>query len=78
MKTRTNHGGVIDLPELNPGLKIGDPVSFVRQKHVGQSIELRRMDGIVINFPTPNGNMVRVKYHGGNTVWLHRSKITRR
>ena len=77
MKTRTNHGALVDLPQLLPGLAIGDHVSFFRVNHVGQAIGLRRLDGVIVALSTPNGTKARIKYHGGNHVWLHRSKITR-
>lgn len=56
---------------------IGDKVKFVRSRPIGRSIEVKVMEGKIIEFSRPHGSKALIKYHGGNYIWRKVANLRR-
>lgn len=59
----------------NAAIEIGDRVKFVKTTQRGNTIDMRTLEGVVVSLSTPNKQNARVKYHGGNYIWLLTSNL---
>lgn len=56
--------------EESKAYQIGDKVRFVKTTQRGNSFHMRTLEGKIEGFSMPNKRNARVKYHGGNHIWL--------